>query len=285
MKAAAIVSKPEKPELGQIVPELIEWLANHGYSVIIDNETACYVETKHEVMDREKIAEPKPEFVVVLGGDGTLLSAARAVAPAQIPILGVNLGSLGFLTEVPLPELYPTLRAVVANDCEVESRSMIQVQLFHEEWRVADYHALNDCVVSKTTIARLAAFDLYIDTHFVSAYRGDGIIISTPTGSTAYSLAAGGPVLSPQVGALEICPICPHSLTHRPLVVRDSVEIEIVVKSATDEAFLSVDGQIGLTVAEGDRLVCRKSPYETKLLRLRKSFFEVLRTKLKWGQK
>jgi NAD+ kinase len=140
-------------------------------------------------------------------------------------------------------------------------------------------------VISKTTIARLASFDMYIDTHFVTAYRGDGLIISTPTGSTAYSLAAGGPVLMPQVAALEISPICPHSLTHRPLVVRDSVEIEIIVRSATDEAFLSIDGQIGLTVSEGDRLICRRSPYETRLLRFRKSFFEVLRTKLKWGQK
>lgn len=285
MKSAGIVSKPEKPELSQIVPELVRWLEQHSYHVFMDQETAAYMENSHEVLHREQIASRNPDFVVVLGGDGTLLSAARAVAPAQIPILGVNLGSLGFLTEVPLSDLYPTLRAVVANDCEVESRSMIHARLVRDGQQLADYHALNDCVISKTTIARLASFELYIDKHYVSNYRGDGLIISTPTGSTAYSLAAGGPVLMPQVGALEICPICPHSLTHRPLVVRDTVEIEIVVQSATDEAFLSIDGQIGVPVAEGDKLICCKSPYETKLLRLRKSFFEVLRTKLKWGQR
>jgi NAD+ kinase len=285
MKSVAIVSKPEKPELEKIVPEILQWFAAHDYRSVIDEETAAYVHGGYEVLDRGRIATCAPEFVVVLGGDGTLLSAARALAAAKVPILGVNLGSLGFLTEVPLPELYPTLQAVIANECDIESRAMIQAELFHGDWRVAEYHALNDCVISKTTIARLASFDMYINKHFVSAYRGDGLIVSTPTGSTAYSLAAGGPVLMPEVGALEISPICPHSLTHRPLVVRDTVEIEIVVRSATDEAFLSIDGQIGLTVTEGNRLICRKSPFETRLLRLRKSFFEVLRTKLQWGQK
>jgi NAD+ kinase len=207
------------------------------------------------------------------------------VAAANIPILGVNLGSLGFLTEVPLSDLYPTLTAVDAGQCGVESRSMIHARLVRNGNQLAEAHALNDVVISKTTIARLASFDIFMDGAFVTHSRGDGLIIATPTGSTAYSLAAGGPILMPQVEALQITPICPHSLSHRPLVLRDSVEIEIFVQSATGEAFLSIDGQVGVPVAEGDKLVCRKSPYTTQLLRLHKSFFDVLRTKLKWGQR
>jgi len=285
MKSVAIVSKPEKPELAQIIPALVTWLEEHGYCVTLDRESAAYYTDHAEIFDRENIGECKPDFLIVLGGDGTLLSAARAVAPLNIPILGVNLGSLGFLTEVPLDELYPTLRAVDAKDCEIEVRSMIQARLQRDGQQLADAHALNDIVISKTTIARLASFDIYVNGAYVSNYRGDGLIVSTPTGSTAYSLAAGGPILMPQVEALEITPICPHSLSHRPLVVKDTVEIEIHVRSATDEAFLSIDGQVGVPVAEGDKLLCRKSPYNTQLLRLRKSFFEVLRTKLKWGQR
>jgi NAD+ kinase len=285
MKSVAIVSKPEKPELTDIIPQLVSWLEQHEYHVFMDRESAAYVANGHEVVDRSRLASLTLDFVIVLGGDGTLLSAARAVAPLQIPILGVNLGSLGFLTEVPLAELYPTLRAVIANDVVVEARAMLRVRLVRDGRNLAEYHALNDMVISKTTIARLASFDMYIDSNYVSNYKGDGLIVSTPTGSTAYSLAAGGPVLMPQVEAIEVAPICPHSLSHRPLVVQDSVEIEIIVESATEEAFLSIDGQIGMPVNEGDRLICCKSPYQTRLLRLRKSFFEVLRTKLKWGQR
>jgi NAD+ kinase len=285
MKSVAIVSKPEKPELSQLIPELVVWLEQHGYRVYLDRESAGYYANNAEIVEREQLGTRRPDFLIVLGGDGTLLSAARAVAPFGIPILGVNLGSLGFLTEVPLADLYPTLRAVDAKDCEIEVRSMVQAHLRRDGQQLAEAHALNDVVISKTTIARLASFDIYINGEYVTNYRGDGLIVSTPTGSTAYSLAAGGPILVPQVEALEITPICPHSLSHRPLVVRDSVEIEIYVQSATDEAYLSIDGQVGVPVAEGDKLVCRKSPYTTQLLRLRKSFFEVLRTKLKWGQR
>lgn len=285
MKSVAIVSKPQKPELSQIIPPLIQWLEEHGYKVLIDRDSAAYLSNSHEVVERKEIGARKPNFVIVLGGDGTLLSAARSVAPHEIPILGVNLGSLGFLTEVPLDDLYPTLEAIDRNQCSIESRSMIQARLLRNGTQLCDYKALNDAVITKTTIARLASFEIYINGAYVSNYKGDGLIVSSPTGSTAYSLAAGGPILMPEVQALVITPICPHALSHRPLVVHDSVEIEIRVQSATDEAFLSIDGQIGVPVAEGDKLICRKAPYTTHLLRLKKTFFEVLRTKLNWGQR
>lgn len=284
MKSAAIFSKPAKPELAQIVPELLRWFEQHGYRVVVDQETAAYA-SGPEMVEREAVAGRNPRFVVVLGGDGTLLAAARAVAKAGIPVLGVNLGSLGFLTEVPLPDLYPTLEAVDKDQCGTEPRSMLSCQLLREGKCVAQYHALNDVVVNKSAMARLADFDLYIDGDFVSNYKADGLIVATPTGSTAYSLGAGGPILMPSVEGFVITPVSPHALTHRPLVVRDSVEISIVVKAAEEHAFLSVDGQVGMPLMDGDHVTCRKSQHQVQLLRMKKTFFDVLRTKLKWGQR
>jgi NAD+ kinase len=284
MKSAAIFSKPAKPELAQIVPELLRWFRDHGYQVVVDQETSAYAGGR-EVVERTAVAARDPKFVVVLGGDGTLLAAARAVAKAGIPVLGVNLGSLGFLTEVPLSDLYATLEAVDQNCCGTEARSMLECQLLRQGKCVARYHALNDVVVNKSSIARLADFDLYINQDFVSNYKADGLIVASPTGSTAYSLAAGGPVLMPSVEGFVITPVSPHALTHRPLVVRDSVEISIVVKAAEEHAFLSVDGQVGMPLMDGDRVTCKKSEHKVQLLRMKKTFFDVLRAKLKWGQR
>jgi len=285
MKTVAIVSKPVKPELRQIVPELVGWLRQHGYKVITDRETCEYTTSECEAIDRQALASLRPDLLIVLGGDGTLLSAARAVAPLGTPILGINLGSLGFLTEVPLEDLYPALEAVHGGQGEPDNRSMVHATLMRGDKVITEHHALNDVILSKSTIARLVAFEIFINKEFVSSYRGDGLIVATPTGSTAYSLAAGGPILTPSVAGLVISPICPHALTHRPVVVPERVEIEILVKNADEEAFLSIDGQIGIPVLQGDKLVCRKSPHVTHMLRLRKTFFDVLRTKLKWGQK
>ena len=283
-RAAAIVSKPGKSEVAQIVPPLLAWFSEHGYSVVVDRETAVYASAP-EVLPREELASRPLNFVVVLGGDGTLLSTARAVARAGIPILGVNLGSLGFLTEVPLEELYPTLQAIEAQCCGVQGRSMVHCEVLRNESRIATYDALNDVVVGKGTVARLNHCDVYIDREFVSSYQADSLIVSSPTGSTAYSLAAGGPILMPSVEALVITPVSAHSLTHRPLVVRDTAEIEIVVRTGEDEAYLSIDGQVGFPMLDGDRVHCRKSQHQVKLLQFKATFFDVLRAKLKWGQR
>jgi NAD+ kinase len=283
-KSVAIISKPDKPEVAQILPQLYDWLRKHGYAVVIDSETDVYA-TGPEVVARPDLGSRSLDFVIVLGGDGTLLSTSRAVAKAGIPVLGVNLGSLGFLTEVPLPELYDALEEVDQKRASVESRSLVQCQLMREGNCLMSYAALNDVIVNKSAIARLNDYDLYIDKAFVTEYKADGLIVSTPTGSTAYSMAAGGPILTPSVDAFVITPVSPHSLTHRPLIVRDSVEIEIVVKTGEEQAYLSVDGQVGMPVRDGDRILCRKADYQVQLLRIRKAFFEVLRTKLKWGQR
>jgi len=195
-------------------------------------------------------------------------------------------GALGFLTEIPLDELYPTLEALVENRCQVETRSMIHCHLMRGGERIAHYDAMNDAVVGKSAIARMIEFEVRVDKDFIASYKADGLIVSTPTGSTAYSLAAGGPILAPDVDAFIITPISPHALTHRPLVVKDTSEVRILVKSVGEEAFLTVDGQVGVAVLDGDEVTCRRSARQVRLLRLtRRTFFDVLRAKLKWGQR
>jgi NAD+ kinase len=284
IKFAAIISKPGKTELAEIVPPLLAWFREHDYQVVVDPETAPHA-PGWEVLARAEMASRPLHFVIVLGGDGTLLSAARSVSQAGIPVLGVNLGSLGFLTEVPLEDLYPTLESIEQGCCNVEARSMVHCEVLRKGACVASYDALNDVVVGKGTIARLNHCDVSIDGVFVSSYQADSLIVSTPTGSTAYSLAAGGPILMPSVDAFVVTPVSEHSLTHRPLVVRDAAEIEILVKTGDEEAYLSIDGQIGMPVFDGDRVRCRKSQHQVKLLHTQGTFFDVLRTKLKWGQR
>jgi NAD+ kinase len=195
------------------------------------------------------------------------------------------LGSLGFLTEVPLEELYSTLQGIEEGCCNVETRSMVHCEVFRKNLPVASYDALNDIVVGKGSISRLNHCDVYVDGEFVSVYKADSLIVSTPTGSTAYSLAAGGPILMPSVDGFVVTPVAAHSLTHRPLVVPGSSKIDIVVNTGQDEAYLSIDGQVGMPIYDGDRVACRKSDHQVKLLRIEGTFFDVLRAKLKWGQR
>ncbi|HEV8048024.1 MAG TPA: NAD(+)/NADH kinase [Terriglobales bacterium] len=283
-KAAAVISKPDKPELASIVPELLDWFRQHQYQIVIDRETAPHA-PGIEVLSRDEMAARLLNFAVVLGGDGTLLSAARSMAKAGIPVLGVNLGSLGFLTEVRLDDLYPTLMGIDEGRCTIETRSMVHCELLRKDLLVARYDALNDIVVGKGTVSRLNHCDVYVDGEFVSVYKADSLIVSSPTGSTAYSLAAGGPILMPTVEAFVITPVAAHSLTHRALVVPGSSKIDIVVNTGPDEAYLSIDGQIGTPMFDGDRVTCCKSDRQVKLLHIGGTFFDVLRAKLKWGQR
>jgi len=283
-KSVAIVSKPDKPELARIVPDLVAWLRHRQYQVIVDPETAPHA-PGIEVVPRDQIASRSLNFVVVLGGDGTLLAASRCVAPAGIPVLGVNLGSLGFLTEVPLEELYPTLEGIDAGHYKLETRAMVHCEVVRTGSPLAAFDALNDIVMGKATISRLNHCDVYIDGEFVSAYKTDSLIVSTPTGSTAYSLAAGGPIVMPTVDALIVTPVAAHSLTHRPLVVPKNSKIEIVISTGAEQAYLSVDGQVGMPIHDGDRIHCSNSERQVKLLRIRGTFFDILRAKLKWGQR
>lgn len=283
-RAVGIFSKPNKPAVAEIAPGLIEWLCARGYDVVVDPETARYVNGA-QCVSREELGTRPLNFVIVLGGDGTFLAAARVVAKSGIPIVGVNLGALGFLTEIPIEELYPTLESIEHGSATIDVRSMVQCDVNRNGSKIASFDALNDIVVGKGTIARLNHCDVYIDKVFVSRYQADSLIVASPTGSTAYSLAAGGPILMPDVQAFVITPVSAHSLTHRPLVVRDSSQIEIVVMTGLEEAYLSIDGQAGMPMLDGDRVLCRKSEYRVKLLHTKGTFFDVLHTKLKWGQR
>lgn len=283
-KTAAIISRPDRPEVARIVPELLTWLTEHGYRVVVDAETAQFAGGQ-EVVPRAQMGSQSLDLVIVLGGDGTLLSAARATAAVDVPLLGVNLGSLGFLTEVPPQSLYSMLEAIVQGRAAVEHRSLMHCELVRGSDICGSYLVFNDAVVNKTPLARLNTYDLYIDKSFVASYRADGMIVATPTGSTAYSLSAGGPVLMPTVDAFVITPVAPHSLTHRPLVVRDSVEIEILLRSEEEVAYLSLDGQPGLDLRDGDRVRCLRSQHQVKLFRTGSDFFQVLRSKFKWGER
>jgi NAD+ kinase len=283
-KVAAIISRPDRSEVARALPGLLEWFHAHGYRVIVDRETSSFT-SGLEVVERWQMSSRPLDLVLVLGGDGTLLSAARSTAPIDVPLLGVNLGSLGFLTDVPLSSLYPMLDAIAAGRAAVEQRSLMQCELMRGDAVLGSYLVFNDAVVNKTALARLNTYDLYVDKMFVSSYRADGMIVATPTGSTAYSLSAGGPVLMPTVAAFVITPVAPHSLTHRPLVVPDSVEIELLLHSDKEVAYLSLDGQPGLDLRDGDRVRCRRSQHKVSLFRTSTDFFEVLRTKLKWGER
>lgn len=283
-KTVAIISKPDRPELSEVLPALEKWLQQRNYAVVVDQESAAYFSAS-TVMPRSELATRSPDLALVLGGDGTLLSAARAVAKTGTLILGVNLGTLGFMTELPLADLYSALDAIEKEHYIVDSRSMLSCSLVRGGEIVATHVALNELVVSKSAIARLNHFELFVDSEFVSSYKADGLIIATPTGSTAYSLGAGGPILEPDVDAFVITPVSPHGLTHRPVVVRDTVEIEIQVKTGQEEAYLSLDGQVGMPMRDGDIVRCVKAEHPARLLRFQKTFFEVLATKLKWGER
>jgi len=283
-KTAAVISRPGRPQVAGIMPDLLNWFVEHNYKVIVDEHTAKYVSTQ-EVVPRSAMGSRALDLVVVLGGDGTLLSAARITAAIDVPLLGVNLGSLGFLTEVPLQSLYSMLDAIAQGRAPIEQRTLIKVEIHRDGVVRGSYLVFNDAVVNKTPLARLNTYDLYVDKTFVSGYRADGMIIATPTGSTAYSLSAGGPVLMPSVRALVITPVAPHSLTHRPLVVPDSSEIEILLRSEEEVAYLSLDGQPGLDLRDGDRVRCRRSEHMVSLFRTGTDFFTVLRSKMKWGER
>jgi NAD+ kinase len=282
MFKAAIISKPQKPEVAHLLPELISWLASHQYETLLDTDSAAYLQ--REGIDRTKLPSYEPDLVIVLGGDGTLLSAARAFALTETPILSVNLGSLGFLTEIPLADLYATLENWVHGVADYDNRAMMHAALLRDGHPIREWNALNDVVVAKGTIARMADYTIQIDDQLVATFRADGVIVSTPTGSTAYNLAANGPIVMPSVDCMLVTPICPHLLTIRPMVMPGNSSITITVEGVPNQIFLTVDGQEAVELLLGDEVRCCRSAHTVRLLRLRPNgLFNVLRSKLKWG--
>lgn len=283
IKTVGIISKPNIQHAPEIVRDLLEWLRRRGVAYRCDEETAMYA-GEPTSFPRDKVPDGA-QLVIVLGGDGTLLSAARAMGGRDIPLFPVNLGGLGFLTAITLDELYPELERAFQGETRIGRRRMLDCELIRGDRVIGSYSALNDVVVTKSMIARMIDLDTHVDSHFVAAYKVDGLIISTPTGSTAYSLSAGGPVIFPSVSCICITPICPHTLTNRPVIVSDSSTIRIHSRSE-DGTFLTIDGQVGEPISKGDRVVCRSSSKTINLIRPPKLlFFDVLREKLKWGER
>ena len=282
MDTAGILAKPRSPEAARIVPELIVWLKQRGVKTRLDEHAAAYLGPEKGI-PRDQIADGT-QLLIVLGGDGTLLSAARAAGGRNIPIFAVNLGGLGFLTAIKSGELYPQLERALRGELQIERRRMLQTELWRGRHHVASYQGLNDMVLAKAEIARMIDLKVQVDDSFVCVYKADGLIVTTPTGSTAYSLSAGGPIVFPSVSALSITPICPHTLTNRPVIVSDTSVIQVTVLAADHATYLTIDGQVGELLKEGDRIVCRRSEHSISLIQPPNLlFFDVLREKLKWG--
>jgi NAD+ kinase len=285
MRPVAIISKPQKEELATLLPELVVWMRAHDFEPILDHVSGSYTRDAR-VVPRHELPAQKPALVVVLGGDGTLLAAARAFARTDVPILSVNLGALGFLTEVRLADLYTTLEGWKEGCCNIDARALLHTEVMRGGALYREYEALNDVVIAKGAIARMGDFSVHLFEQLAASFRADGVIISTPTGSTAYNLAANGPILAPSVDALVITPICPHLLTIRPMVVRGDAHVTVSVEGIPDLTFLTVDGQEALQLRVGDQVCCRRSEHNVNLVRMGKTgFFDVLRSKLSWGER
>ena len=282
IRTVGIIAKPHSDRAARIVPEVIRWLHERGIETRLDRESAAYAGSDQGI-PRDCVAEGT-QLLVVLGGDGTLLSAARAAIGRNLPLFAVNLGGLGFLTAIKVEELYPQLERVLRGECELSERRMMHTELWRGDLRIASYEALNDMVLAKSEIARMIDLEVHVFGHFMCVFKADGLIVSTPTGSTAYSLSAGGPILFPTVAGYSITPICPHTLTHRPVIVPDDCVIEVIQHSESASIYMTIDGQVGETLKPGDRVVCQKSQYSVSLVRPPGLvFFDVLREKLKWG--
>ena len=284
-RTVGIISRPRREEIASVVPPLIEFLRKRDIRVVFDHETSICVQEPTAPLVREEISAVS-DLLIVFGGDGTLLAAARSLADHATPILPINLGGLGFLTSVTMDELYSVLEDVLAERSPTSERTLLSVEVVRGKESVAKHRALNDAVLNKGVVARIVDLDLKVDGEFVVSYKADGLIISTPTGSTAYSLAAGGPIVHPSVSAFVATPICPHTLTHRPLVIPDSSVLEATFRAGEEPMYLTLDGQIGVELQHHDRVIIRAAEKKLRLLNpTQKTYFKILRDKLKWGER
>jgi NAD+ kinase len=281
----AIFAKMHDPRCQGIAGDLIQWLVARNRLPLVEPSLARLI-GHPDVLTEEEIRD-QAELVVVLGGDGTLISVARLFSSRDVPILGINLGSLGFLTEITVEELYPRLELCLQGAPRVSERMMLMVTLFREGKPNETYNVLNDVVINKGALARIVDLETKINKMFLTTYKADGLIVATPTGSTGYSLSAGGPIIQPQMCCIVITPICPHTLTNRPIVVTDESIISVTITSTFDEkVYLTLDGQVGIKLQKGDSIEVRKAPNKISLVMSRsRDYFELLRTKLKWGER
>jgi len=280
-----IVAKPDAPRAQGVILQLLPWLAARGHAVVFEKETADLVPVVVGASASKAELPGQVDLLIVLGGDGTLLSMARAVGDLGVPLLGVNLGGLGFLTATTLEEMFPALEAYLGGRMAIEERMLLAARVIRNGQLLCEYAALNDVVITKSAMSRIIDLSVSVEGRYATAYRADGLIISTPTGSTAYSLSAGGPILFPTMDAVVLTPICSHTLTNRPIVVPGTDRIEVTLL-ADQEVMATMDGQVGVGLREGDTVEIRKAASRIRLVRFpQKDFFSVLRTKLKWGER
>lgn len=285
MNKVGIVAKPDAGEARAVLRRLIEWLGARGLTVLLEKETATLAPDASLAHASRTDLPGQVDFLIVLGGDGTLLAVARAVGDLGIPLLGVNLGGLGFLTATTLEEMIPALEAFLQGRMVIEERMMLAARLRRSQRPVNELLALNDVVIMKSAMSRIIDLSVSVEGQSATAYRADGLIIATPTGSTAYSLSAGGPILFPTMDAVVLTPICSHTLTARPVVLPGTQRIEVTLLS-NQEVMLTVDGQVGLELRERDTVEVQRAACRIRLVRFpQKPFFSVLRTKLKWGER
>ncbi|HKO99711.1 MAG TPA: NAD(+)/NADH kinase [Pyrinomonadaceae bacterium] len=289
IKRVGIVLKPNQPDALTTMCELASWLAGRGITLAggaeiererIKAETGCAVEQ----VEPQKLAS-SVDFILVLGGDGTMIAAARLMGDAEVPVLGVNFGGLGYLAEFRIGELYEGLDSILSGNYRLDKRVMLDVELLRGSENITRNRVLNDVVINKSALARIIEIEANLNHQFVNSFRADGLIVSTPTGSTAYNLSAGGPVIYPSMNAVVITPICPFTLSNRPIVVPDDALIELCLKTDKEDVALTLDGQVGFPLKVEDRVVIRKSQTTFNLVQpMNRNYFDVLRDKLRWGR-
>lgn len=283
MKKIGIICKPGRPEPLEILGELLPWLQEKGCETFVDAETASALGIKG--VSRTDLASVV-DVLFVLGGDGTMLNASRLVAERGVPILGINLGTMGFITEISKDGVFEAVEKVFSGGCEIEERLMLTAVVNRSGKKIVEYTVLNDVVINKAALARIIDLETFINGIYVTTFKSDGLIISTPTGSTAYSLAAGGPILYPSLRNIVLTPICPHTLTNRPIALPDDFRIQVSLKTRSESVYLTLDGQVGFALRTGDLVEISKSEFKTRLLiPHERDYFRVLRAKLKWGER
>jgi len=289
IKSIGVIVKPHQPDALETLCSLTKWLSERGIAFVgppdiererIEHKTGCSV----EVVSEEELPR-RVDLILVLGGDGTMIATGRMLGDNQVPVIGVNYGGLGYLAEFPIEELFPALEAILAGQYTVQQRLMLSVELWRGEELVTRNRVLNDVVVNKSALARIIEIEAYLNEQFVNLFRADGLIVATPTGSTAYNLSAGGPIIFPSMNAMVITPICPFTLSNRPIVVPDDSVIEVRLITEKEEVALTLDGQVGVSLQAHDRVVIRKSKTAFNVVQPpNRNYFEVLRNKLKWGR-
>lgn len=289
IKRIGLVLKPHQPDALRTICELATWVAERDITLVggpeiereqIRQQTGCSV---HEVSS-DKLAHDV-DLILVLGGDGTMIATARLMGDREVPVLGVNFGGLGYLAEFRIEELYNALESILSGNYRLDKREMLDVELLRGDQRITSNRVLNDVVINKSALARIIEIEANLNHQFVNSFRADGLIVSTPTGSTAYNLSAGGPVIYPSMNAIVITPICPFTLSNRPIVVPDDAVIELCLKTEQEEVALTLDGQVGFSLNVEDRVVIRKSATTFNLVQpMNRNYFDVLRDKLRWGR-